>query len=171
MEKWDIYDKDMQKTGETMDCNDWNMKPGQYHVSVMSVVKRPDQKYLITQRKEDKQWGPGLWEFPGGAVKAGEEPLEAARRELLEETGVDATQVDGKKVITYKREDPDVDHNYFMVVYEFDLNLDESMVTLQEEEVKDFKFADAQEIGMLAEEGEFMHFDSIKTIFTQGCPR
>lgn len=34
-----------------------------------------------------------LWEFPGGVVEDEEDPLEGARRELLEETGYAASQM------------------------------------------------------------------------------
>lgn len=114
MEIWDIYDENMNKTGKTMERDNWSMQPGEYHVSVLGVVQRPDKKYLITQRKMDKPWGAGWWEFPGGAVRAGEEPEAAVRREVAEETGLDVSDVAAEKVLTYKREDPNDDNNYFM---------------------------------------------------------
>jgi A/G-specific adenine glycosylase len=43
---------------------------------------------LIAQRPPEGLLG-GLWEFPGGKVEDGESPAEAARREVLEEVGVD----------------------------------------------------------------------------------
>lgn len=70
---------------------------------------------------------PAGGEFPGGAVRAGEEPEAAVRREVAEETGLDVSDVAAEKVLTYKREDPNDDNNYFMVVYKFELDADESM--------------------------------------------
>ena len=91
MEQWDIYDENKQKTGRTMNRNDWNMQPGDFHLTVLGVLRRPDGTYLITRRRMDKEWAPGCWEVPGGGVRAGESAEDAVKREILEETGVDVS--------------------------------------------------------------------------------
>jgi 8-oxo-dGTP diphosphatase len=53
---------------------------------VAAVIER-DGKYLITQRRKTAVL-PGLWEFPGGRVEAGENDEAALRREVLERLGV-----------------------------------------------------------------------------------
>ena len=50
MELWDIYNENKQKTGRTMKRNDWNMKAGDYHLTVLAVIGRHDGKYLITKQ-------------------------------------------------------------------------------------------------------------------------
>ena len=47
-----------------------------------------DRRVLIAQRPEGKPM-PGLWEFPGGKVEAGEAPETSLIRELKEELGID----------------------------------------------------------------------------------
>ena len=41
MELWDIYDENKERTGRTMKHNDWNMKPGEFHLTVLGVLMRP----------------------------------------------------------------------------------------------------------------------------------
>ena len=57
MELWDIYDSDKKRTGRTMKRNDWNLKNGEYHLTVLGVIHRPDGRFLITRRVMTK---PGL---------------------------------------------------------------------------------------------------------------
>ena len=119
MEYWDIYDEKKQKTGRTMKRNDWNMKPDEYHLTVLGVLKRPDGRYLITQRKLDKEWGAGWWEVPGGGVNVGEDSRDAVIREIREETGLTVTLDTGfRAVVTYSPK-PDVmkDVIYFAAEY------------------------------------------------------
>ncbi len=47
-----------------------------------------DGRVLLTRRPEGKSMA-GLWEFPGGKVKAGETPEAALAREIKEELGVE----------------------------------------------------------------------------------
>jgi mutator protein MutT len=66
----------MKKKGET--CR---------HIALVVVLNVNDEVLLL--RRADDVHCPGLWSFPGGRIQTGETPIEAARRELLEETGID----------------------------------------------------------------------------------
>ena len=69
---------------------------------VAAVISRGDT-YLICRRPKDKRHG-GLWEFPGGKCEAGESDLEATRRELREELGVEVDAV-GDPIISVRDEE------------------------------------------------------------------
>ena len=73
MEFWDIYDKDKKPTGRTMKKNDWILKDGEYHLSVLGVIHRPDGRFLITQRvmtKAGHRAGGRFQEEPHRQVRA-----------------------------------------------------------------------------------------------------
>ena len=165
MEFWDIYDANKERTGRTMKRNDWILQDGEYHLTVLGVVKRTDGKFLITKRVMTKAWAPGCWEVSGGAAQAGEDSKDAVRREVLEETGLDVANADGGYVFTYKRENPGEGDNYFVDVYRFTLDIDDSDVNFQEAEIDGYMFATTDEIKAFAEEGIFLHYDSIKQAF------
>jgi mutator protein MutT len=55
------------------------------------VIRRGD-RVLLCKRPSHKRHG-GLWEFPGGKLEPGESLLDAARRELSEELGLQVTAV------------------------------------------------------------------------------
>lgn len=52
------------------------------------VIVSPDGSILLGKRPEGKPY-PGYWEFPGGKIEAGESAIEALKRELKEELGID----------------------------------------------------------------------------------
>ncbi|MBP0962131.1 MAG: NUDIX hydrolase [Oscillospiraceae bacterium] len=165
MEYWDIYDSNKQKTGRKMKRNDWILKDGEYHLTVLGVIMRPDGKFLITQRVMTKAWAPGWWEVSGGAAMAGEESEEAVMREIKEETGLDVKGAKGGYMFSYHRENPGEGDNYFVDIYRYEMDFDESDLKLQEAETLGYKLATPEEIKALADEGIFLHYDSIKKVF------
>lgn len=165
MELWDIYDAKKKPTGRTMKRNDWCLKDGEYHLTVLGVITRPDGKYLITKRVMTKAWAAGWWEVSGGAAQAGESSYEAVLREVREETGLDVSGAEGGYVFTYKRENPGEGDNYFVDVYRFTMDFTEADVTVQQEEVKGFEIAGPAEIEKYGKDGIFLHYDSIRQAF------
>jgi len=61
------------------------MTPALPKLGALAVVLREDHVLLVQRGKPPDA---GLWGFPGGHVELGETALEAAIRELAEETGV-----------------------------------------------------------------------------------
>lgn len=64
------------------------------HGTVTLAVKAAlvrDGRLLIIQRSSTDRSAPGTWEFAGGHVELGEQPVQALLREIEEETGLAAT--------------------------------------------------------------------------------
>ena len=65
------------------------------NIRVVAGIAVSGRKLFIARRSPNKSLA-GLWEFPGGKVEAGELPIAALKREIIEEIG-DVTAV--RKII------------------------------------------------------------------------
>ncbi|MEX0348817.1 MAG: NUDIX hydrolase [Paracoccaceae bacterium] len=83
-------------------------------IGALAVLLRHDKVLLARRRNKPDA---GLWGFPGGHVEWGETVLEAATRELLEETGIHAEPIDYLTNLDLLRysEDGTVELHYLLV--------------------------------------------------------
>lgn len=81
----------------------------------VAVILTHGGKILLVQR--DNEPAIGLWSLPGGFVDAGEDPRAAARRECLEETGLEVESLRLRDVI-HASGDGDAD---LVIVYHGDV--------------------------------------------------
>ena len=88
-------------------------EPRRPKLGAIAVVVHEGQTLLVQRRNPPNA---GQWGFPGGHVELGETALEAAARELLEETGVTATPTGYLANVDVITQSPDgaVQHHYLL---------------------------------------------------------
>jgi 8-oxo-dGTP diphosphatase len=69
------------------------------HCVVDTVVVNEDGQVLLVKRAAHLSKGAGLWAIPGGFVDRDETTIDAARREVLEETGYELQSIERVDVI------------------------------------------------------------------------
>ena len=89
-------------------------------VGVGAVVLHENRVLLVRRGRPP---GRGVWAFPGGVVDLGESVFAAARRELAEETGLQAEPVDVVDVYEYIERDAAGRVRYHYVIVEVLLRL------------------------------------------------
>ena len=128
------------------------------------MAEKNDSSWHIGKLEEWK-WNVGISTIKIKCGQEEEESEEAVRREVLEETGLDVKEAEGGYVFTYHRENPGEGDNYFVDVYRYTMDVTEQDVHLQTEETDGCRFATPEEIRELADQGIFLHYDSIKRVF------
>ena len=136
MEKWNAYTSDLKLVEGVTLIRGEKIPDGVYHLVCDIIVRHTDGDYLIMQRDPKKHYG-RMWEATaGGSALLGETPLECAKRELLEETGIIAD------VLTEVGRIADDECHSVYVEYLCITDCDKNSVRLQEGETSDFRWVE-----------------------------
>ncbi len=162
MEKWDILNSQGQPTGKTVTRGHVTLRPGEYHLVVHIWVIDRSGKLLIQRRSDRKKLMPGEWAATGGAAMAGEDSFTAARRELLEELGIDSDRDTLKQIARLKRK------NSFVDLWLLRRDVALTQLRLQKSEVATAKWVTQDELKKMVESGNFHNYgpDYFKTVFS-----
>jgi len=80
----------------------------------VGIIFNESFQLLMAERPQSKTWS-GWWEFPGGKIESGENPLEALKRELKEEIGISVIDAEKWIVRKYAYEDYEVILHFYKV--------------------------------------------------------
>lgn len=159
-ELWDIYDKDRNKTGKTIERGQ-PMTQDEYHIVVHVWVRNSRGEWLISKRTPNKPLG-GMWECTGGSVLSGEDSETASLREVKEELGIELDSENGRLFLSFTRQFRNFPDFSDIWVYHCDCPIES--VVLQEGETCGAKWATSGQIKEMIERGEFVGRDFVPYI-------
>lgn len=150
MEKWDAYTADGRRTGRILTRGE-PIPDGLYHLACDVLVRHEDGSYLCMKRAAKKTNYGGWYEATaGGAALLGEEPLDCAKRELLEETGIrSGSFTELKRLISAES------HSIFYV-YLCTVDCDRSAIQLQPGETEDYVWMDERDFADFVRNGQMI---------------
>lgn len=161
MEIWDLYDKDRNKTGETM-VRGKPVREGRYHLVVHICIFNAKGELLVQHRQPFKHGWPDMWDLTvGGSAIQGETSQSAAEREVYEEIGYTLSLSSARPSLTVHFDAG------FDDIYLLNREVDLSRLSLQTEEVKEVKWAALSDVLSMIGEGTFVpyHKSLIELLF------
>ncbi len=118
------------------------VREGLWHRIVVVLVFNGKGEMFIQKRSANAPSSPNLWDHSAaGHVDEGEEPVDAAKRELVEELGIQAEDFEYLSSYKTQRSVDDKHYNRFWYVYSCKFD---GEVHLDQTEVADGRFVDVQ---------------------------
>ena len=90
-------------------------------IRVVGIIKN-QEGVLVFKRNRGRSDAPAFWELPTGKIKFGEQPEEAMARSLSEYTGLNASLVKLKDVITFLAPEGSNQLSNLYIIYELGIN-------------------------------------------------
>lgn len=135
-ETWDLFDRRThQLVGQY--TRGFCIPEHWYHIAVEVICTDGKGHLLITRRALQKKKDPGKYEFTSGSVISGETPEQAAKRELMEETGLTAQKLEHIETIYI----PGIRRDLFLAVLP---DLTHSPIRLQPGETMGYRFVSTE---------------------------
>lgn len=147
MEIFDAYDEHGNDLGFELVRGD-SIPTGVYHKIVQIYTLDEMNRILITKRHPLKHFG-YYWEITAGSVIKGEDELNAAVRELFEETGIHVEAHNLELIQRY------LGQNSIWYTYIHKVNMDEQKIQLAENETIDYRFITIDEFNHMVQTKQF----------------
>ncbi len=148
MELWDIYSREGQKIGRTIERGR-PLSPGEYHLVVHIWPVDELGRYLIQKRAAHLNHLPGIWAATGGSAVVGEDSVTAAIRETREELRLETSPDEMTRICRLVRQ------NSLADLWTLPLNSSIAESFEPTEEVAEIRWAHPQEILFQTEVGGF----------------
>ena len=150
----EVYSPEGTKTGQKKSKSEIHRK-GLFHSTVHVWIFTDEGNILIQKRSKKKELNPGVWDVSvAGHIKFNENIKKAAKRETLEETGININTKELLKIGVYRSInihptaiDKEFFHTYILKIDKNSINLD-----FKNNEVDDLKFISIEEMESLIKE-------------------
>ncbi len=147
----EVYSPEGTKTGQKKSKSEIHRK-GLFHSTVHVWIFTEEGNILIQKRSKKKELNPGVWDVSvAGHIKFNENIKKAAKRETLEETGININTKDLLKIGVYRSInihpiaiDKEFFHTYILKIDKNSIDLD-----YKNNEVDDLKFISIEEMESL----------------------
>ncbi len=148
MELLDVVDENNNLIGKQED-REIVHRDGLWHREIAIWIINEKCEILLQKRALTKKQDPNKWDITAGHVDAGEEPLNVAKRETLEEIGLDLKENEIEFLFVEKMEKKFSEEQYnriFNYIYLAKTYKDISEYVIQKEELSEVKYFDMKEL-------------------------
>ena len=163
VEKLKIYDSSLREIKNEYILRGEEAKYPNIYRGVCDIItyNTKTNRFLVTRRAKDKKTNPNMLEVTGGAISYGEDEEDCARRELKEETSIDAKSIK----FLYRIHNNTKDRLGYMVLYYVYLaktDIDEDSLKLQDGETIEYMWLNKTDFINIFKSNDFVKSKSIR---------
>ena len=150
MEYLDIVDEENNLTGKTEE-RDIIHEKGLWHREISVWIMNQYGEVLLQKRSAKKKQGANKWSICAGHVDIGEQPIQAAIREIEEELGIKVEESELRYLFTEKVATtfPNSYNNVFSYKYFLKTNIDIDEYIINLDELSELKYISLNELEQL----------------------